>query len=53
MAERADPLVAGPSKASPIYGLLLLALAAFLLVSLATYSPIDPPTRATPGTGRR
>ena len=48
MAERADSLVAG-HKAARISGLLLLALAAFLLVSLATHSPLDPPNSSRTG----
>ena len=49
MAERADSLVAGRGKVSPISGILLLALAAFLLVSLTTHSPIDPPNSSDNG----
>ncbi len=48
MAEKADPLVAG-RKVSHITGVLLLALAAFLLLSLATHSPLDPPNSSHAG----
>lgn len=48
MAERADHLVAS-NKRSHITGVVLLALAAFLLLSLATHSPQDPPNSSQDG----
>ena len=48
MAEKADPLVAG-RKVDHITGVLLFALAAFLLLSLATHSPVEPPNSSHAG----
>ena len=48
MAERQDPLVAG-NKGSHITGVALLVLAAFLVLSLATHSPQDPPNSSQAG----
>ena len=48
MAERPDPLVAR-DKGSHIIGVVLLALAAFLVLSLATHSPQDPPNSSQAG----
>ncbi len=48
MAERPDPLVAR-NKGYHITGVVLVALAAFLVLSLATHSPQDPPNSSQAG----
>lgn len=48
MADRPDPLVAR-NKRYHITGVVLVALAAFLVLSLATHSPQDPPNSSQAG----